>query len=226
MNIPIGTGRAVDLSQTIENGMTIYVGDPVPKISDFKRLDKDGVNVSVLSLGSHTGTHIDAPIHFIRGARAVDQLSVESFMGEAAVLDLSDTPPGGEITAPALQAHAKEVRPGDIVLLYTGMSRKWGDPRARRKITYLGGGAARWLVGKGVKALGIDYLSVERFGAKIPAAHIALLSHGIPIIESLNKNLSGLIGRRVLFVCLPNKVGGRDGAPARAIAYPLPRGRN
>lgn len=226
MNIPIGTGRAVDLSQTIENGMTVYLGDPVPKISDFKRLEEDGVNVSVLSLGSHTGTHIDAPMHFIRGAKAVDQLSVESFVGEAAVLDLSDVRPGGEITAPALQAHAREVRPGDIVLLYTGMSRKWGDPRARKTITYLGGGAARWLVSKGAKAVGIDYLSVERFGAKVPVAHLALLSHGIPIIESLSKNLSGLVGRRVLFVCLPIKVGGRDGAPARAMAYPLPRGRN
>ena len=123
MNIPIGTGRAVDLSQTIENGMTVYLGDPVPKISDFKRLEEDGVNVSVLSLGSHTGTHIDAPMHFIRGAKAVDQLSVESFVGEAAVLDLSDVRPGGVITAPALQAHAREVRPCDIVLVFTGMSR-------------------------------------------------------------------------------------------------------
>ena len=151
----------------------------------------------------------------------MDQLPLESFIGEAAVIDFSDIRAGGEITTAALRKHAAEVRRGDIVLFYTGLSRRWGDPRARRTITYLGGAAARWLVGRGVRAVGIDYLSVEKFGAKVPVAHVTLLSHGIPIIESLNKDLGRFVGRRVLFLCLPIKVGGCDGAPARAIAYPL-----
>ena len=221
MKFPLGAGRPVDLSQTIENGMTVYVGDAVPKISPFKRLEKDGVNLSLITVGSHTGTHVDAPIHYVRGGKALDQLPVESFVGEAAVLDLSDVRPGGEIAVADLRKHSTEVKRGDIVLLYTGLSRRWGDPKARRTITYLGGGAAAWLVNREARAVGIDYLSVERFGAKVPVAHTTLLSHGIPIIESLNKNLSGLVGRRVLFFCLPIKVGGCDGAPARAIAYPL-----
>lgn len=221
MKFPVSAGPPLDLSQTIENGMTVYVGDAVPKISSFKRLEKDGVNLSVVTLGSHTGTHVDAPRHFVKGGRAVDQLPLESFIGEAAVLDFSDIQAGGEITASALQKHTAEVERGDIVLLYTGLSRRWEDPRARKTITYLGGDAARWLVKRGVKAVGIDYLSVEKFGANVPVAHVTLLSHGIPIIESLNKNLSLLVGRKVLFFCLPIKVGGCDGAPARAIAYPL-----
>ena len=220
MNLPAGAGRAVDLTQTIENGMTVYVGDAVPRVSAYKRLEKDGVNLSVIKLGSHTGTHIDAPKHFVKGGKAVDQLSAEAFVGEAAVLDLSGIRAGGEITAAALRKHAAEVKRGDIVLLYTGLSRRWGDPGARRTITNLGSDGARWLVSRRVKAVGIDYLSVEKFGAKVPVAHVALLSHGIPIIESLNENLAGFIGRRVILFCLPIKVGGCDGAPARAVAYP------
>ena len=223
MRFPAGAGRAVDLTQTIANGMTVYIGDAIPKISSFKRLEKDGVNLSVMTLGSHTGTHVDAPIHFVKGGRALDQLSIERFVGEAVVLDFSDIQAGGEITRADLRKRGARVKRGDIVLLYTGLSRKWGDQRARKTITYLSGDAARWLVGRGVKAVGIDYLSVEKFGAKVPVAHVTLLSHGIPIIESLNKNLSRLVGRRVLFFCLPIKVRGCDGGPARAIAYPLRR---
>lgn len=214
-------GNAVDLTQTIENGMTIYVGDAVPKISSYKRLEKDGVNLTVFTLGSHTGTHVDAPMHFVKGGKTLDQLPAESFVGEATVLDFSNIKAGKEITASDLQEHASDVKKGDIVLLYTGLSRRWGDPRARRTITYLGGEGARWLVERGAKAVGIDYLSVERFGAKVPVAHVTLLSHGVPIIESLNKNLSRFTGQRVLLFCLPIKLGGRDGAPARAIVYPL-----
>jgi arylformamidase len=221
MNFAVTVGRAIDLTQTIKNGMTTYIGDPSPKVAGYKSLAKDGVNLSILTLGSHTGTHVDAPIHFVEGGMALDELSAESFVGEAAVLDLSGKPAGSPITASDLQEHSAEVGRGVIVLLYTGMSKRWEDKRARRRITYLDGDAAGWLVRRGVKAVGIDYLSVEEFGAKAPVAHVTLLSHGIPIIESLNENLSRLIGRRVLFFCLPIKVGGCDGAPARAVAYPL-----
>ena len=221
MKFEVTVGGAVDLTQTIKNGMTVYPGDAVPRVSSYKRLDKDGVNLSVVTLGSHTGTHVDAPMHIVKGGKTLDQLPAESFVGEAAVLDFSYVRAGGEITASDLQEHASGVKKGDIVLLYTGLSRRWGDKRARRTITYLGGGGARWLVGRGVKAVGIDYLSVEKFGAEVPVAHVTLLSHGIPIIESLNENLSGFVGKRILLFCLPIKLGGRDGAPARAIAYPL-----
>jgi arylformamidase len=215
------SGSPVDLTHTIENGMPIYVGDAVPKVSRFKTLARDGVNLSVITLGSHTGTHVDAPVHFVKGAKPVDKLQADAFVGEAAVVDVSNVKPGGEISAAHLEPHSSEVHRSDIVLLYTGFGRRWADPRARRSYTYLGKGGASWLVRKRVKAVGIDYLSVEEFGAKVPVAHHTLLSHGIPIIESLNEGLAGLAGRRAFFVCLPIKVGGCDGAPARAIAYPI-----
>ncbi|MDG6949438.1 MAG: cyclase family protein [Nitrososphaerota archaeon] len=224
MILPIRVGTATDLTHTIENGMTIYVGDAAPQVSKFKTLAKDGVNLSIITLGSHTGTHVDAPAHFVKGGTPLDDLPVETFVGEAAVLDLSEVKAGSAIRASDLEAHKDEVGAGDIVLINTGFSRRWSDPRARRKYTYLGADAANWLVRKKVKAVGIDYLSVEEFGARTPIAHVTLLSHGIPIIESLSENIASL-GRRAFFVCLPIKVGGCDGAPARAMAYPLEGGR-
>lgn len=224
MNVPIGVGEAVDLTQTIENGMTTYVGDPDPKIIRWKSLAKDGVNLSLLTLGSHTGTHVDAPVHFVKGGKAVDGLSVEAFVGEAVVVDLSQKRAGSAISSSDLQRVSGSIPRGIIPLLYTGLSRRWRDPRARKSITFIDQSAAEWLVKRGVKAVGIDYLSVEKYGAKPAVAHQTLLSHGIPIIESLSENLSQLVGHRILFVCLPIKVGGCDGAPARALAYVLPDG--
>jgi arylformamidase len=224
MKFSIEEGAAIDLTHTIRNGMTTYVGDPSPKVSRYKTLSKDGVNLSTITLGSHTGTHVDAPVHFVKGGRTLDQLSAEGFVGEAVILDFSAKVAGSAITAADLEEHSAEVERGSIVLLYTGMSKKWDDPRARRNYTYPSADAAAWLVRRGVKAVGIDYLSVEKFGAKSPVVHVTLLSHGVPIIESLNERLSELVGRRVLFVCLPIKVGGCDGAPARALAYPIAAG--
>jgi arylformamidase len=224
MRLPAGAGKAVDLTQVIENGMPVYIGDAVPKISRFKRLEKDGVNLSVIRVGSHTGTHVDAPIHFVRGGKPLDSLSVEAFVGEAVVLDFSSKRAGSAITEKDLRRTSSKVRSGMIVLFYTGLSKRWLDPGLRTRITYLSGGAASWLVRRRVKAVGIDYLSVEEYGAKKPIAHLTLLSHRIPIIESLSSELAELVGKRVFFVCLPIKVGGCDGAPARAMAYVLPQG--
>jgi arylformamidase len=221
MGFKINGGSAIDLTHTTENGMTVYIGDPAPRNSRFKRLEEDGVNLSILRLGLCMGTHVDTPVHFVRGAGTLDQLPVESFLGKAVVLDISVEPPGTATTASDLEGHCTEVAKGTIVLLYTGFSRLWRNPRARRNFTHVGVDAAQWLVERGAKAVGIDYVSVGKSGAKSPAAHVALLSHGIPIIESPNENLSGPIGRMILFVCLPAKVGGCDGAPLRAMAYVL-----
>lgn len=221
MSFELEVDTGVDLSQTIANGMTIYVGDPVPNIRRVKHIETDGVNVSEALLGSHTGTHVDAPIHFVQGGKSVDLLSPEQCVGEAVVIDLSDKPQGSEIMPEDLARGSMVDREGLIVLLYTGMSKLWGDPSARTNFTYLSSEAATWLVQKKAKTVGVDYLSVEKYGSKDAPAHKTLLSNGIPIIESLNEKLGMFAGRRIFLVCLPLKIGGSDGGPARALAYPL-----
>lgn len=220
MDFELEAGAAVDLSHTIVEGMTVYVGDPAPRIRRVKHIEKDGVNLSELTLGSHTGTHIDAPIHFIKDGVPVDRLPPETCVGEAVVLDL-EKPQGSEVTREDMEKSALVDREGLIVLLYTGMSKRWEDPSARTNFTYLSADAADWLVERKVKAVGIDYVSVEKYGSKEAPVHKALLSKGIPIIESLSQRLGEFKGKRILLVCLPLKVGGSDGGPARALAYPL-----
>ena len=220
MNFELEAGAAVDLSHTVREGMTVYVGDPAPKIRRVKHLETDGVNLSEVLLGSHTGTHVDAPIHFVSGGEPVDRLPPEKFVGEAVVLDLAHKLQGSEIVAEDLESSPVD-RDGLIVLLYTGMSKRWSDDSARRNYTYLSLEAAKWLIGKKAKAVGVDYLSVEKYGSKNAPVHKALLSKGVAIIESLNENLGRFAGKRIFLVCLPLKIGGSDGGPARALAYPL-----
>jgi arylformamidase len=221
MQIKMNIGKAVDLTHTISKGMTTYVGDPKPDIKQVKKLEHDGVNLSRLKLGSHTGTHIDAPHHFVSNGITVDELDPEAFCGQAVVLDLSNKKPGSGITASDLKRFTSSIKPGDIVLLYTGMSEHWGEQWARRKFTYLDEGGAAWLLQRKVKVVGIDYLSVEKFASKENLTHKKLLGNGVLIIESLNKNLRKFLGKRIFLMCLPIKTKGTDGAPARVLAYPL-----
>jgi kynurenine formamidase len=182
-------------------------------------LVKDGVNLSDIEMGAHTGTHVDAPIHFIEGGAGVGELPVEQYVGEAVVLDLSYKPSGSAITENDLKRFKKLIKKGDIVLLYTGMSTHWNEKWASTNYTYIGENAAKWLVDKGVKTVGIDFLSVEKYGVEEPKTHRILLGSGVTIIESLSSELKRFVGERIFLVCLPLKIEGSDGAPARAIAY-------
>jgi kynurenine formamidase len=109
MDFRLRIGAAVDLSQTIKEGMTIYMGDPVLRVRRVKHLETDGVNLSELTLGSHTGTHIDAPMHFVDGGEPVDLLSPEQCVGEAVVVDLSSKPQGSEITGEDLRKKLHQI---------------------------------------------------------------------------------------------------------------------
>jgi arylformamidase len=213
---------AVDLTETLENGMPIYPGDPVPSFLPSATLEKNGVNLTKIAMGSHTGTHIDAPMHFIPSGTTIDQILVSAFIGEAVVVDLSQNPIGHGVTGSDLDRSAgQEIQEGGIVLCYTGTSEKWGDQTTNRNFSYLDLDGAKYLVSKKVRAFGIDTLSVERFGHVTPDSHKELLGNGIFIIESLSNKVKLFLGQRILLIALPIKLGGRDGAPCRAIAVPI-----
>ncbi len=202
--------------------MPIYPGDPAPSFERAATLEKNGVNLTRMTLGSHTGTHTDAPIHFIEDGIPVDRIPVSDFFGEALVIDLSGKKPiGSGIVAADLEPYGGAIKNDDIVLLYTGSSDQWGNPSTNSNYTYLTGDCCEYLARKKVRAVGIDFLSVEQFKAKEPVAHKMLLSHNIFIIESLSNALRQFSGQRILFVCLPIKLQNGDGAPSRAIAIPI-----
>ena len=208
----------IDLSVPLENDMPVYPGDPTPDFKATRTLEEHGVLVTKMQLGTHTGSHMDAPLHFIEGGESIDELDLKKIVTEAIVLDLSNKEMGSAITIEDLEKFSDLIRKGDGILLFTGTSKLWGDESILRNFTYIDPNAARWLVDKKVSIVGIDCLSVEKYNADAPETHKTLLSAGIPLIETLSSNLEKIAGERVLLIALPLKIKGRDAAPARVIA--------
>jgi kynurenine formamidase len=190
----------------------------------------DNFESSIMTLACHAYTHVDAPRHFLPGARHIAEMPIDQWMGEAAVVDLTHLGENGEVTAADLDRQAKHVRPGDIVLLRTDWPRRVSvdDERFWRVAPWTGAGACRWLIERGVKAVGYDYppdYSV-RTGIFEPGkpvtreectTHYAFFPAGIAVVEYL-ANLDQIGVERCRFLALPLKLDQADGSPVRAIA--------
>lgn len=204
--------RIYDVSVPLCEGMPAYPGDPGAKIMPVKQRAKgDAFNLSQLTLGSHTGTHIDAPRHFLEEGVTVDRLPWSALLGEALVCHL---PVAEAITTAELTSAGIPERINRIIFK-TRNSELWSSPRFRRDFVYLSPDAADWLLGRGVELVGIDYLSLERFGAPKAEVHLKLLGAGVVLLEGLD--LSEVPAGRYTLLCLPLRVEGCDGAPARVL---------
>jgi kynurenine formamidase len=206
----------IDLTYTMSYNMYHFKGDPPVQISSFHTIQRDGWNVSQITFGSHSGTHIDAPSHIIEGGPTVDEISLDRFFGHAAVLDVSYKKPGEAIKVDDLKI-IENFRNFDYVLLYTGMSKYWGDENYLTNFSYLELEVAELLVNLKVKIVGVDWMTVEKFGGD-GSVHKKLLSNNIVIVENLI-NLDKIINEVVLFTCFPLKFDGLDGAQTRAVAF-------
>jgi arylformamidase len=204
--------RLVDVSVLLAPGLATYPGNPAYEISPVDRIaDGDGANNSRLVMGTHTGTHVDAPLHFFDGRPGVEAMPLELLIGRARVIDL---PHRGGITEQHLAAAG--LREDLRVLLRTPNSALWNTTDGfHTDYTYLTEGGAKFLVGQGVKVVGVDYLSVEQYQKPGAPAHKALLGNGIIIIEGLN--LSEADAGQYEMYCLPLKIANGDGAPARVV---------
>lgn len=205
-----------DVTVPVSNELPTWPTDPSVEISDFCSLSAgDGANVSMLNFGAHTGTHVDAPAHFIEGAAKVESLSLNVLIGEATVIEVPD-----EATAIDEEFVQKNYTPGTERLLFkTRNSAFWNEtkPQFHTDFTYLDLPAARWLVDQGIKLVGIDYLSIEKYGSEKHETHLALLSRGVVILEGLN--LTGIAAGNYELICLPLRLRSNkgDGAPARVV---------
>ena len=198
-----------DLTRTISQDMQIYPGDPEPKFDPHATIKDNNVNVTRITLGSHSGTHVDAPWHFLQEGNSIDMEPIDKFIGEAVIIDASGK---NSITAEDFSGH--DIRSNDIILIYTGT----GD--SRTDFAYLDISAAEWMMKHGTKCVGIDTASVEKYGNKDAPVHKLLLARNIGIIENL-VNLKQFVGCRMFFVCLPLPLKGIDGSPARAILFDI-----
>ncbi len=202
--------RIIDVSMKISPNMLVFPGDPLPKIKRILSIDEGKpVNVSEIKFGTHTGTHVDPPLHFLSGAAGIDSLDLEHFVGEATVIDLSNAKK--EITAEDL----KPFKTKNILLLKTKNSERLGESEFPRDFIYLTEDAAEWIAKNKIKTVGFDWLSIEKFGDTKAPAHNVLLKSRIVIIEGLN--LKGVKQGDYFFACLPLKIEDGDGAPARAV---------
>lgn len=204
--------RLVDVSVLLAPGLATYPGNPEFEITPVHRIaDGHSSNNSKLVMGTHTGTHVDAPLHFFDGRPGVDAMPLELLIGRARVIDL---PHRGGITEEHLAAAG--LREDLRVLLRTPNSALWNTTDGfHTDYTYLTEGGAKFLVGQGVKVVGVDYLSVEQFKKAGAPAHKALLGSDVIIIEGLN--LSDAEPGQYEMYCLPLRVAHADGAPARVV---------
>jgi len=200
--------KIYDISMTLRPQMAVWPGDDPFEMTPTARIaDGAHCNLSRLSMGSHTGTHVDPPMHFIDGADSIEKLDLQRLLGPADVIDCTGMP---EVSADALEGKLAD---GIVPLLKTDSSRLPDTLPFRDDYVYLTASAARLLAERRVKAVGIDYLSIA--GNDGVPVHRILLEAGIAIIEGLR--LAHVPPGRYTLACLPLKIKGCDGAPARAI---------
>lgn len=205
--------KIYDVSVPIRDGGLVYPGNPEIHISLQQSVALGaGANVSVIAFGSHTGTHVDAERHFFDDGKGVDQIPLETLMGPATVLEY-----GPETTAVTrADLEARRLSGVERVLLKTRNSGYLTQDHAFHKdYTYLSPDGAEYLVELGVKLVGIDYLSIEQFHSGHHRTHLTLLGAHVVIVEGLD--LSDVPAGRYDFCCLPIRLAGCDGAPARAV---------
>lgn len=203
-----------DLSVAVRARTPVYPGDPPVAIDTPVALaNGDAANVSFLRLGAHTGTHVDAPAHFLPAGRRVIDLPLDALIGEARVIEIPESVRaiGPEHVTDAIVAGAERV------LFKTRNSSFWAEERFREDFTFITPEAARALVAARVRLVGIDYLSVEAFGSANHDTHIVLLADDVVVLEGID--LSGVAPGVYELLCLPLKLdgGAGDGAPARAV---------
>jgi arylformamidase len=205
--------RIYDISLLISEALVVWPGDPPVHITQRSHLARgDRATVSRLDLGAHSGTHVDAPAHFILGGAGVDALDLNVLVGPALVVEVMDA---DLISSGVLESLS--IPPGtQRVLFHTRNSDRWARswPEFWEDFVAISDDGARWLVERGVRLVGVDYLSVGPFHETVPT-HLTLLRAGVIPVEGLN--LSGVAPGTYELVCLPLRIAGIDGAPARAI---------
>lgn len=206
--------KIIDLTHTINGNMTVYPETPVPVISHFSTVEKNGFAELLVSMVTHTGTHIDSPCHIIKGAKSLSDFPLDKFAGSAIVIDCEGK---DVISLEFIKGYEKEIIESEFVLFRSGWSRKWAEKDYFGKYPVLTREAAERLSEFSLKAVGFDYVSIDSMDASEMFNHNTFLSKEILIIENLT-NLEKLPGTKFSFYAVPLKIENADGSPVRAFA--------
>ncbi|KIX14243.1 cyclase family protein [Dethiosulfatarculus sandiegensis] len=208
--------RVIDLTHRITDSMPVYPGDPHPEISRTATHEEEGFQCSLLKMSSHTGTHVDAPLHLIKQGAGLENIPLENFVGTAFVIDIK-----GLDQEPVLLEDLEDRWPSpnetvDFVLFNSGWSEYWGHEKYLQGFPVLSVSALEWLIAKGIKGLGVDTISVDPMDCLSHLNHKLLLKANIMIFENLT-NLDRLPNRDFIFSALPLPFSTGDGSPVRAV---------
>jgi len=202
----------IDISVPVYNGLVHWPGDPAfdgQRKADMAR--GDVCNLTKLSMSAHTGTHMDAPLHFVRDGATMDALPIDAVVGEARVIAIDDP---AAIQPDELQKH--DLQPGERVLFKTRNSeRLWHDQPFDEDFVHISAAGAAYLVERGVRTVGIDYLSIGGFKTDGVECHQIMLGAGIWVIEGLN--LHDITPGKYELACLPMRLRDAEGSPCRAV---------
>ena len=210
------SGGWIDVSVPVRSGMVHWPGDPEIAVERIHSIaDGDMANVSKLEMCAHTGTHMDAPLHFVEGGAGIDSMPLEEMIGPARVIEIADP---AVIAAAELAEHS--IGAGERILLKTANSpTAWRAEGFQEEFVHLATESAELLAGVGVALVGVDYLSVAGYERNEREVHRALLEAGVWLLEGLD--LTDVGAGDYELACLPMRLVGSDGAPARALVRPL-----
>lgn len=207
--------KIIDLSHTVRNGMMLFPGDPEISISEGLTHEKDYCHVDRVHLNSHTGTHIDAPYHFLADGKSIDDYEVDKFIGMGVAIDLRYKKAGSMITVEDIES--VDLEAGMSVVLVTGWCKFFGSKEYLNH-PYISKEAAQYFVDKGISIVAVDFLNVDQTLVEAWDAHPVLLGSDVLIAENVANTDELKFDRKYLFSFLPLKIEKTDGSPIRAVA--------
>lgn len=207
--------KVIDLTHVIKEDMPVYPGTQPPKLQTANTIEKDGFRETLLTMFSHTGTHMDAPAHVYADEKTLDALSVDRFVGKALIVDCRNAE-NGCIGIEHVEKYGDAARDAEFLIFRTGWAEKWNTPDYFKGFPCIDSCVADFLIATGKKGVGVDTIGIDPVGAPLDT-HLKLLKCSrLVIIENLT-NLEGITGV-FTFAALPLKFLNADGAPIRAIA--------
>lgn len=209
--------KALDLTHPISPNMPVYPGTEPPVITTGCSIDETGFLEKKITMYSHTGTHVDAPAHLLKGHNTLDMLEIGHFYGSAFLLSHNDSTIQS-IGVQELLPYQEKIQAVEFLLLHTGWSQYWGSEKYFNNYPVLSLEAAHWLSNFSLKGLGLDTISADTVHSQTYPVHKALLHKNIIIIENLT-NLAALPCDQFDFSCFPLRLADADGSPVRAVAF-------
>jgi len=208
--------KVIDLTHSIHPSMPVFPGTEPPIFEEANTIEKDGFAEAKITFYTHTGTHMDAPAHMMKGGLTLDQYPIDYFIGDALVLDLTDIT-SEEIDISHLIPFQDKISKVDFVILKTGWSKYWGEKEYFIGFPALSENAAKWLTEFKLKGIGIDAISIDSMLSTTFRVHQIFFEKNMIIIENI-ANLDAVECENFIFSCMPLKTQKADGSPIRGVA--------